>query len=40
VAAVEKLDEDSAVSKIDDVLSKSARAAREAAGDDAEQAAA
>ncbi|GAB4227418.1 MAG: hypothetical protein Kow0032_06600 [Methyloligellaceae bacterium] len=39
IAAVEKLDEDTALAKIDEVLSKSARAAREAAGDDAQAAA-
>ena len=39
IAAVEKLDEESAVIKIDDVLSKSARATREASGEEAQAAA-
>jgi len=39
IAAVQKLDEEGAVAKIDEVLSKSARVAREASGDGAQAAA-
>lgn len=39
IAAVQKLDEEGAVAKIDEVLSRSARVAREASGDGAQAAA-